>query len=238
MIRPPRRVPVKLPHISELPRRVRSEVRPVTIAIGFNCSDSILLCADTQLTVAGVTKMTGTKLFREEYPNAAKSVIAISGALHYARMAMQQVEEGIADLGTGNFPQITVRAVRDVIKAVMLDLYQNHINQHPDRYTLGIQLLVAAWSPPENRAALFSTQDTAVNILRGYQPNGSGDSLAHYVIINMGYRPTMAEAQVRPIAVAAVAKAKDYVDGCGGFTELISLSRSGALGTTERLPTP
>lgn len=72
----------------------------------------------------------------------------------------------------------------------------------------------------------------------GYQPIGIGNDLAHYVIKGNGYRPTMKQADMRPILIDAIAKAKDWVDGCGGFTELISISRDGLLSKLETLPIP
>lgn len=207
----------------------------MTIAIGFSCADALLVCADTQLTVTGITKLHGSKIFRGEYPNGAKSAIAIAGILCYGRMAMQHVEQRIGDLPHA---EVTIRNIRAEIETEILDMHQKHIYPHPDHYTLSFQLLVAVWSPVDSRAALFWTEVTAVNELRGYQPIGAGDSLAHYVIKGKGYRPTMREAEVRLIAVEAIAKAKDYVDGCGGFTEIISLGRNGVLGTIETLSIP
>lgn len=209
----------------------------MTIAIGFTCVDALLICADTQLTVAGVTKLHGSKIFREEFPNGAKSAIAIAGTLSLGRMAMQHIEQRIGDQLSSD---LTLRKIRSEIEEEVQDMHQRHIHPHPDRYTLNLsfQLLLAVWSPVDSRSMIFWTEGTAVNELRGYQPIGAGDSLAHYVIKEEGYRPTMPEAEVRRIAIRALAMAKDYVDGCGGFTEMISMSNSGTLGHTERLPIP
>jgi hypothetical protein len=85
---------------------------------------------------------------------------------------------------------------------------------------------------------MFWTEGTSVNELRGYQTIGIGSDLAHQIVKEEGYIYTMPEARVRPIAVKAIAKAKYWVDGCGGFTEVVSLSRNGVLGEVERLPIP
>jgi hypothetical protein len=210
----------------------------MTIAIGFTCAESFLVCADTQLTVSGVAKLHGSKIFREEgYANGAKSAIAIAGTVCYARMAMQHIEQRIGDLAQGD---ASLAKIRTEIEEEIIDMHEKHFNHHPDRYALNlsIHLLLAIWSPVDNRARMFWTEGTSVNELRGYQTIGIGSDLAHQIVKEEGYIYTMPEARVRPIAVKAIAKAKYWVDGCGGFTEVVSLSRNGVLGEVERLPIP
>ena len=204
----------------------------MTIAIGFTCADGLLICADTELTMSGVSKVHGSKIFREEYANGAKSAIAVAGALNFARMAMQHIEWRIANSKPKN---LTVWAIRTLIESELRDMYHNYIDPHPDRNNVLFGLLLAVWSPIENRAVIFWSDDTAVNELRGYLPMGVGESIAHFVIKEEGYIHTMKSAEVRPIALKAISKAKYCVPGCGGFTDMVFLGRDGVLGTIERL---
>lgn len=204
----------------------------MTIAIGFNCKDALLICTDTQMTVSGIAKLHGSKIFREEYSNGSRSAIAIAGTVSYARMAMQHVEQRIRDISVEN---ATVQKIRTEIENEVYGMHKKYIWRDPDRYSLSFQLLVAIWSPVDRRAVLFWTETATVSELHGYTPIGVGGDLAHY-IIRPRYSPDLTEAEIRPIAVDAIAKAKDWVDGCGGFTEMICLSRDGVLGEVERVP--
>ena len=205
----------------------------MTIAIGFTCADALLVCADTELTMSGTSKVHGAKIFREEYSNGARSAIAIAGSINFARMAMQHIEWRIGNLKPES---LTMWGVRAEIEAEMREMYHNYIDPHPDRSNVLFGLLIAIWSPADKRTAIFWTDDAAVNELRGYLPIGIGEYLAHFIIKEEGYIPTMKATEVRRIAVKAIARAKCYVPGCGGFTDVICLSKDGILGTVERLP--
>ncbi len=208
----------------------------MTIAAGFNCSDGILLCADTQYTTPGISKLRASKLFREEHANGARTAIAVIGNIAYARMIMQHIERGI-----GQLPQrdVTIANMRDALEFEVTEIHVNNLFKHPN-YPHGLpraQVLCAAWSPLDRRAALFWTEEAAINELRGYICVGAGEYLAHFLVRDR-YRASMTEAEVRPIAIEALDRVKDFVDGCGGPTELVVLRRDGTLGQVERLPHP
>lgn len=203
----------------------------VTIVIGFNCSDALLLCADTEITTIGYSKIDASKIFRKEYRNGAKSAIAVAGNLAYGRMAMQHIEYNLETMPS---PDAKLSNMRGAIEAEVLQLNINHIYPHPNRYDVSFKLLIALWSAKDNRTALLWVDDSAVNELLGYAAIGAGDYLAHY-LVRPKYKATMLERDVRPLAIEAIKAAKNFVPGCGGFTELITLTRSGILGQVERL---
>lgn len=224
--------------IKPLPGKKRRDLRPefrypnlVTIALGFNCSDALLLSADTEITTPGFSKLNSSKLFRKEYPNGINSAIAVAGSLAYGRMAMQHIEQILESIGKG---KASVGRMRKEIEEEVLQLNNRYIYQHPDRADVSFHLLIALWSPQDARAALLWTQEAAVNELVGYAAIGAGDYLAHYLVRPV-YNATMPEQAVRPLAIEAITKVNHFVPGCGGFIEVIKLGRNGTLGQVERL---
>jgi hypothetical protein len=205
----------------------------VTVAIGFNCSDALLLCADTEVTTPGISKLSSSKLFRREYDNGVRSAIGYSGNLGYGRMAMQHVEQILEAMGRKTS---TILGMRKKIEEEIFQLKTKHIYPHPDRQsgTIDFDLLIGLWSPYDAIAALLWTQETAVNELFGYAAMGAGDYLAHY-LLRPKYKASMPEQDVRPLAIEAITKVNNFVPGCGGFIELLRLGRDGILGQVERL---
>ena len=205
--------------------------RSVTIAIGFNCSDALLLGADTEVNTGQISKLDSSKIFRKDHKNGIKSAITYSGSLTYGRMAMQHIEQSLGALPSAD---LTISEMRKRIEKEVFQLNKEHIYPHPDRYNVACDLLIALWSPKDNSAALLWTENSSVNELLGYAAIGVGNYLAHY-LIRPKYKPTMVEKDIRPLAIEAIEAAKNFVPGCGGFTELIKLTRNGILGQVERL---
>jgi 20S proteasome alpha/beta subunit len=224
----------------KIDRPKRQDLKPkleyycaVTIAIGFNCSDALLLCADTEVTTPGISKLTSSKLFRREYKNGIRSAIAYSGNLGYGRMAMQHIEQILEAMGRKTS---TILGMRKKIEEEIFQLKTKHIYPHPDKPYgfIDFDLLMGLWSPVDAIAALLWTQETAVNELLGYSAIGAGEYLAHY-LLRPRYKSTMLEQDVRPLTIEAITKVNNFVPGCGGFIELLRLGRDGFLGQVERL---
>ncbi|MFZ3276478.1 MAG: hypothetical protein WA182_06190 [Candidatus Sulfotelmatobacter sp.] len=208
----------------------------MTVAIGFNCDKTILLATDTHIVTPGVSKLNGSKLFRHEPPNGVNSVIATAGHFSYGRMAMQHIQSEFAALSDTGLKQI-----RDTLETTILNLHIDHIYSHPDRGTTArVELLVAVWSPRDKVAAIYWTEDSAVVEFPGYACIGCGSTLAHFLVKPV-YRAQMKQELILPLALDVVERAKEFVDGVGGFTEWVTLNiADGQLSKTERVngPTP
>jgi 20S proteasome alpha/beta subunit len=203
----------------------------VTLAIGFKCPESILIGTDTHIVTPGVSKLNGSKLFRHEPKNGVNSLIAMAGSFSYGRMAMQHLQSALADLDV----DYSQKKIRTTVETQILDLYERWMYPHPDRASVDFALLIAVWSPTDNAAAIFWTEETAVVEFPTYACIGSGSTVAHYVVKPL-YKPGMSENKVRPLAIDALARAKEFVDGVGGFTELATLNvKDGTVSQTERL---
>jgi len=196
----------------------------VTIVAGFNCSDALLLGADTEVTTPGISKLQSSKIFRKQFRNGIKSAIGIAGSLAYGRMEMQHIEQILEGMASAS---ATIKRMRKGIEEEMHQLKTNETD-------IAIQMLIALWSPKDRTAALLWIEGSAVNELFGYSAMGAGGYLVDY-LVRLKYKPTMSEQEVRPLAIEAIRAAKNFVPECGGFTELIKLGRDGTLGQVERL---
>jgi 20S proteasome alpha/beta subunit len=183
----------------------------------------------------GVSKINGSKLFRHEPKNGVNSLIATAGHFSYGRMAMQHLQQEFADLD-----DLSSMSIRKVLEDQILQLHERHIYPHPDRLAIGlaVDLLIAVWSPQDKSAAIYWTEDSAVVEFPGYACIGTGSTVAHFIIKPL-YKPVTAESEARSLAIEAIGKAKEFVDGVGGYTELATLNvKDGRVGQTERLGLP
>jgi 20S proteasome alpha/beta subunit len=205
--------------------------RPMTLAVGFKCPDSILIGTDTHIVTPGVSKLNGSKMFRNEPKNGVNSIIAMAGNFSYGRMAMQHLQYELGNLDS----DLSFKKIRDTLENQTLQFHKRHIYPHPDRLSVAVDLLIAVWSPKESYAAIFWTEDSAVVEFPTYACIGTGSTVGHYVIKPM-YKSGMMESEVRALAIDAIGRAKEFVDGVGGYTELTTLDvKNGAVSQTERL---
>lgn len=193
----------------------------MTIAAGFNFAGGIILCADKKHSAQ--MKLSASKIFRKEYDDGSKSVIAIAGNVMYARMGMQTIEALIEAIPRAERTADNMAA--KVSEAVRF-LHHAHLFKHPDRPE--VQYIVGLWSP-SGGLKLLTTEDTAVNELRGYDCVGTGSYLAHYLIRAQYRESDKSLYDVLTIAVNALARIKAYDDACGGDSEFVKLLASGEM---------
>jgi 20S proteasome alpha/beta subunit len=225
-------------------RRLSEEKSLVTIAIGLLCKEGLLLCADTQYTIGGGSRLHGTKLLPYEYDDGSKSVFATSGHAQYARMCVQFIQDYIEH----DVPKDarTLRRFHRVVAAAIKDLYEDHIFKHPITDEIEVALLCGFWSAKEKKLGFFSTRDTAVNRMHGYECVGSGSVLAHQSIRRIFKRVVNAqkdkqkqtEREVRDLAFTALEAVKEYDVFCSGDNQCILLSNDGALSKRTNLIRP
>lgn len=209
----------------------------MTIAVGFLYKEGLLLCADTQFT--GEIKLLGSKILSYEYKDGSKSAFVVVGHSRYARMCVNLIEESIAELGDSDR---SLSKMHLVLVEGIKQLHQGHIFKHPRRDEIIVQFLVGLWSEKDKALAFYSTQDTAVARMYGYDCLGSGETLAQYQIRRRYRRVTAAnqkprhtEKQVRGLAIEALREVKKYDPNCGGDSECLTLTNTGHMSTVGKL---
>ena len=223
-----------------IPRRL-PERRPMTIIAGFACRDGFLFAADTKHSIPGWMQMEAGKLFTNEYPCGGRTLFAISGHVHYAKMMVQHCERQLSELSSEQF---TLDSCRSTIERVICEDYANHIYPHPEPRP-SVEFLVGAYSPISKMAGMFSTEETSVNRLYGYDCRGSGAYLGHFLLRDTykhirrasRYRIDRVHEihQITLHVIHAIRRIKSYDDSCGNATDIGWIGHNGFMGLVTRL---
>jgi len=203
-------------------------LRDMTIAAGFNFDNGLLIAADTQHG-AGY-RLQASKIFtKDNYPNGIRSVFAFSGDMYSARMCIQHCEAGLGQLrSTDNALEL-----RAMIEQQVENMYANTIPACPDPAAAAFDLVVGMWSPSSGLHA-YSSRHASVIEFPGYALTGAGEYLGHY-LIRPRYGPTASLEDAVLLATTALTSIKTYDENCGGNSELVVLSRDGAISNVEQL---
>lgn len=215
------------PKPSRLPREKR-----VTIAAGFVCAEGVVLCADTQETIAGYTKASTQKLLTWEFP---EFTIAFAGAGNDS-MLIDMVAQQIA--GAFHYDPAVRKdwlTVEKTIRKVATEIFKKTIS--PFASFKGerpvADILIAVQFDSEVR--LMRSRDTLFRYIYGAECAGTGELLFHSLRDKV-YSSSAGLAQTARMAIYILNHAKKHVEGCGGNTDIL-LMRKGTR-SYERLPTP
>jgi hypothetical protein len=188
----------------------------MTIAAGFVCTDGLVLCADTEYS-NGALKVSKSKIFKRQQQDL---LIAASGD-------EVLIEEAASTLLESLDETLSLDHVKETIEHVMDAMHANYIDSSPDPdYT--VHLLVAAKA--RDGFALFKQSRWAATEVHSpalkskpYAVIGSGSGFGHYVAERL-YGDAPRETMVaRIVSVHVLQLAKQYVDGCGGKSEVYVL---------------
>jgi 20S proteasome alpha/beta subunit len=193
MIRPP-----KPPYIPLKPEPKRlPQVKAMTVAAGFVCSDGIILCADSEHS-DDIAKFQRPKVFR------FGDNLVLTGAgtnSSYIRMAFDKLcDEYKSDIPNGP------SAARAALEKITMDVYANHIApffEPSDPRRPYIQLLTGTRCT-SGELALAKSDDTAVYLSDGYETTGIGDYLFRYWADKFFERDLPMRVDELPVLVYAV----------------------------------
>ena len=202
----------------------------MTIAAGFKFSDGLVLCTDTKHTYGGAMKLQSAKIFRKEDDSGLKTAFCIVGSVRYCKMIVQKCEGALATLGPN---EISRAEVKTVIETILLAIFQEHIYKHPDyaKGTLSADFLIGIWSPTDG-LGFYSTQDTAVNELVGYECLGQGSYLGHYLIRPL-FKDYLHLPEIIVLATHALVQTKNFDDSCGGDSQFVYFHPDGSMSDVE-----
>lgn len=185
---------------------------------GFLCDDGVVICADTQVTWEQSHKYYETKL----YPLATDDytlVFTYAGNPEMMRMFFAKFQGSTRHLK----PPLSTEMVRNLIESVLSNM---DILDSPHQV---LRMLCGVAIRPSGEIALVRTENKIVNPVRGFDYIGTGDSsllryLSKLLTETRGY--TMEQAKY--LCTYFVLQAKRYIDGCGGETEMRTISKSGS----------
>lgn len=207
---------------------LRQEERAVTIALGFLCTDGVVLATDTQYTAGGM-KSQGPKLFNlfaaPILPRRDLAVlVAGAGRVPFMKRAVERIEEALRSLSNP-----TNHDVRETIEAILLQFYAQHVYPMPDykQANADFQLIVGVWTRADG-FGLYTTDETTINTVvrsSGHCSIGTGRPLSEYAL-DLICEPFITVENAKFAATLAIKAAKDYVGSCGGRTRIQALVES------------
>src|SRR5215510_2312690 len=160
---------------------------PMTVAVGFMCTDGIVIAADREISTLTV-KLDDQKAWLFSYPkDTIDSLpllrIGIAGAGDYGfiKFAAERLDEQLAAWVTQH-GTVEIDDVNNAIQVVLTDIHHNHLypyGQPHERPT--IDLLVGIWLR-SSRMRLGRSSLTAVTKVWNYEAVGIGSDLANFLV--------------------------------------------------------
>jgi 20S proteasome alpha/beta subunit len=205
--------------------------KPMTIAVGFDCVDGIVLATDSQFT-GGVGKTSGRKIFPICGNERHAVTIAGAGSAALTKRAVESFKDLIrVQIGDGS---PSTEDLRNLLEDALCAVHDKHVYPAPpnERPVLDFWLLAAVWTP--SGKALFRSDLTAVTPVMGRSCIGIGSYLGDYLTDLLWHNsPITTVDDVIPLAAYIIKSAKGYVDGCGLQTHIRTLRADGRDGAIE-----
>jgi 20S proteasome alpha/beta subunit len=212
-----KRNPYPLKHVVHSPRVERR--RKMTIGIGFNCADGIVLCCDSQVTAPGNYKDRQNKLVTLR----GNHRVICSCFAHLPNLAFAIYERLLQTLDS--VKQFSNQAVVDKISDVTLEFRETYPEE------MAQQEFLYAVSAEDKRPRFVRVAGSIVD-----EPEwaciGIGDSaLVRFLVSTLAFLPPAFTASERYLLVGmyAVAQAKEFLDGCGKETNVVIVRKGGRI---------
>jgi hypothetical protein len=199
----------------------------MTIAVGFQCVDGVVLGADSDVRVDRDSKHPGKKAWYLRFPAGSLEPslrVAIVGAGGYGSI------EKFVNLVRVDFkPTMSLDAAEEKIEQILLDLHERYIDSRPfeNRDDLSFECLVGLRVGTETR--LLRTDDTKALPVDSFYTIGLGESLAHF-IIGTSKPEGVNVATAVLLTSKALLHAKSYVRDVGGVSNLVIIYNQKASG--------
>jgi hypothetical protein len=221
--------PLSLQKSKRLPER-----KAVTIIAGFSCPEGVVVCADTQETVEGISKKHVTKVkvepsFMKLHELVTGSNLAVvfagSGEGPFTDMLTRKVWDAAKDASASTLTEVC-EEMEDEIKEV----YREYKDIFPRGECPDVELIYGLKMNGESR--LFYARGPVVNQVDKYCSGGIGYYMADFLASRMPNTPTLHQAVI--LAAYILFQAKEHVDGCGGESHIGILRNNGESGMIKR----
>jgi len=222
--------PKPYPKPQRLPER-----HAVTIVAGFKTAEGVVLCADTQETVGGISKRNVPKLRFEPsdpYYRAARVLggddtnelaVAFCGATDngaYLDMLVDEAWEASKD--APSFEQAC-----ELIKQSIKDTYREYGGIYQSGQLPSTEIIYGV--KMAQRSKLFYALGPAISETDRYHSGGIGSYMADFIASRM-YDEYLNIRQCIILAAYVLFQAKEHVDGCGGDSHIAVLRNQGTSG--------
>lgn len=191
----------------------------MTIAVGFQCRNGIVLCADRQFTSAGFYKYSQEK-FTQCMPGMCDVVFTFSGSPNLATEIQDKIIDRLERHDADpSLPDLACKDVRDIVDDVLTEMGRlNGVFSGSLQFLVGIH---PVWESPQ----LLSFDGQAVHVVRETAVLGcGGDTSLIRFLCDKLYDPNLTCELAAHIGAYLVKKATQYVDGCGEPIDVMILS--------------
>jgi hypothetical protein len=191
----------------------------MTIAAGFCCHDGLVLCADTQITVAGSMKYPESKI-RMSPTLQCVPFYAFCDDMDYQKQSIGHFNEAIrlAEQNRSN--------VISALEAKAVELHQTYYDLYADPgEKLNVNMLLSLRFG--DRRKLFRINGPRVAPVEVLECIGAGNYLAR-ALARTYWSDDMSIHQTSIVCAYILADCKKYVDGCGGDSHIIQLDHNGS----------
>lgn len=196
--------------------------KALTLAAGFPCRDGVILCADTEITRAGILKIPGKKILTYKRDNVS---LAVTGAndWSYVEMTFQKISDQLDQL---NDPSPTRDEVQEVIEQTLLRVYESFVAVDPEGAKFSI--IAATRTDNDELSLLASHESPAIVRFDGFQCTGGGQILASY-LADIFYDVSISINKGVFLAAYILRLAKKYVSGVGGRSDILVITPNGEM---------
>jgi 20S proteasome alpha/beta subunit len=186
----------------------------MTIAIGFKCTDGIVLCTDS-LESDGVTKRKVDKIYTYQVAKEWGFAVACAGEADLADTFARELPQTLVD---GEFDRDkTLLRIRTAISAVRKSYPKSDLAMLFGLYAQ------QSLNHPMLTCELFRNLDGSEHLgpVTGFQSIGIGGHLSDFLIKNI-YQKTMKIEDAVKLGIFAIGQAIEHVDACGGPIQVVA----------------
>ncbi|MBZ5550310.1 MAG: hypothetical protein LAO22_20515 [Acidobacteriia bacterium] len=204
----------------------------MTIAAGFVARDGIVLCADTQETYGQLLKLNTPKMIVRPdsfIPGGPRIVFAGAGHGPFIdKLANEAWKRVSTRTPVGQFAEVC-----DDIESLIKDVYEEFGRIYQTGAMPEAELIYGV--ALSGKIGLFKAHGPIVNPISGYTSVGVGLYLADYINSRLGLdSPELADSGWYEIlAIYLLQQAKEYIEGCGGDSHVLTLTPSGRISRVD-----
>jgi 20S proteasome alpha/beta subunit len=188
----------------------------VTIAAGFRCTDGVVLCADTEVSIPGWLKFPGSKI-RMNMKLPSQPVFTFAGDLNFCQMFINKLGPRLA---------MAAASTREPIAAIEEEALSIHHTFKEEDYEAQSDLLLSLWTGknPGKRDLYHIGHGIVAPVQQACL--GAGQSIAQSIIAEL-FNSNMPMREACFVALHMLAEAKTYAVGCGKDSQIVCLGNNG-----------
>jgi len=186
----------------------------MTIALGIQCREGVVLCTDSQVTKEGGLKFNEGKIFNL-YGDNERILLCYAGSPDIAKVIKERIRIDVP-------PTLTSSEACEAIEIILRDTYKRHGTRQQ------VEMLCAIYRRDEG-VKLFRIAGSVIRPADKAECLGVGDSSVLRFLADTFLRDDITLAQGLTLGCYMVAKARTYIDGCGGPTQAVFLNHKGKM---------